>query len=157
MYPVEYKDQTDEAKDLEIGKLREQVKEQKDQIQELIKSVNASAEAKKQAKTPQPATETLEYKALASQNNILQERIDELEILVKKEMKTNPAIGFQPASAIANSATKTDQSANTVANSATVIEFPANLLGKFFIASRNAKQTMKLNLELNKVKTWEVE
>jgi len=141
-------------KDLEIGRLKEQLKEQKEQIQELVKSVNAVTEAKKANQKPIPATETLEYKALISQNNILQERIQELEQIVKKSIAENPAVGFQSAT---NMVGQQQRNSNEIATKTNDIEFPSNLLGKFFVASRNVKSHMKLNINENKVTGWTVE
>lgn len=108
---------------------------------------------------------------------VLQERIEELEEVIKKSMETNPTIGFQTATdmvdrEIANqnnematnkkpgpgmealmSATGIATITTTIPNEVT---FPSTLLGKFFIASRNCKQHMKLKLNGTTVEAWEV-
>lgn len=158
-------------KDLRIGQLEEQLKQQREQIQELVKSVNAVTDAK-QAKDKKPvsATETLEYKALFSQKAILEERIEELEQLVKKEMKTNPNIGFQTATDIVDreianqnneNATNMQRVSNDITTITTTIpnevEFPAELFGRFFIATRNVKKSLHLKINNGKVEGWKDE
>jgi hypothetical protein len=95
--------------------------------------------------------ESDEYKALLSQYNIQRERIIELEDIVKKAMQTDPAIGFQKA-------TEMQRESNEKATSNNSIEFPANLLAKFFLAARNVKQQVKLTLNSNNVvESWIIE
>ena len=133
-------------KDLEIGQLKEQLTEQKQQIQELIKSVNAMADNnKKKDSKPSAVTETLEYKTIQTEKTILEQRITELEQIVKESMKTNPSIGFQKAGDL------------VIEPALSPITFPTDLLAKFFIASRNAKNNVTLKLDKNgKVESWEI-
>jgi len=151
-------------KDLEIGQLKEQLKEQKQQIQDLITSVNAVAEAKKERdKKPNPVTETLEYKTLKTENSILEQRIIELEQIVKESMKTNPTIGFQSATNMQRDSNEKASDWQVKSNEITTItttipnkiEFPAELFSKFFIATRNVKKSLFLKInEDTKVEGW---
>lgn len=139
----------DRDKDLEIGRLKEQLKERDETIKDLSKSVNAAIETKeKSSKTPQPAKETMEYKALLSEKNILQDRIDELEALVKKD----PTLGFQSATVVAAAATAI--SSTTIPNE---VEIAGRELSTMFLDSRSGCNIMYFKIEGNKVVGWETD
>jgi hypothetical protein len=107
-----------------------------------------------------PVTETEEYKTLFSQKQILQERISELEEIVKESMKTNPAIGFQSATDMV-AARKPGPGMEALMSATGLpdsVEFPANLFSKFFIASRNVKTKARLKLNSDGiVEGWVIE
>lgn len=139
-------------KNLKIGQLEEQMAEQKQQIQELIKSVNAQLDLKKDK--PPTVTESLEYKNVVAQNQVLEQRIAELEEIVKKSIRENPAVGFQTATNLQSN----DCKKPTEYQPTTTIKFPANLIGQFFIQGRNVKQCMVLKLDdKGNVEGWEVQ
>jgi hypothetical protein len=160
---INLKDAEIEEQKLTIGKLQEQVQEHKAQLEELSKAVNAAAAMKPTQTndvapggvlaTTKPVTDSLEYKAILAQLHIVQERNTELEQLIKAEMKTNPNIGFQPASNIPREITTVT---TTIPNE---VEFPAKDLSTMFMDVRNAKgvQIMFLKIEGNKVVSWEAD
>jgi hypothetical protein len=136
---------------LENGRLKEQLQEQKQQIGELIKSVNIAASLKKDDKTTTAVKESIEYKSLLTELEVLRVERDDLKQIATMQMKANPSQTFQSA------ANYKPSPANTNANTDTrEIEFPAKLLSKFFMASNAAKQTMYLEIDPNnKVVGWE--
>jgi hypothetical protein len=84
---------------------------------------------------------TEEYKALLAQYEIQKERISELEDIVKRNLRFEKATEMQRDS-----------------NETEPIEFPANLLAKFFLAARNVKHRVKLTLNSdNIVESWIIE
>jgi len=86
---------------------------------------------------------TEEYKALLAQYEIQKERISELEDIVKRNLR------FEKA---------TDLKEQREGNETEPIEFPANLLAKFFLAARNVKHRVKLTLNSdNIVESWIIE
>lgn len=144
-------------KNLKIGQLEEQLQEQKQQIQELIKSVNTQLDMKKDK--PVAVTESLEYKNVVAHNQVLEQRIVELEEIVKKSIRENPAVGFQSASKMSpiDTLAAVKQENNPSQNQPINIRFPANILGKFFLQSRNVKDYMILKLDdKGNVEGWEV-
>lgn len=151
-------------KDLEIGRLKEQMQEQKQHIDELIKSVNAATSIKQADKSTTPVTQTLEYKTLLAEKSILDERVNELEQLLKRDIQTNPAIGFQTASKLKQSpidtlaAVKAENEITTITHIIpNEIHFPASKIGRFFIEGRNVKDKMILHIDENAVVTgWTV-
>ena len=141
-------------KDLEIGQLKEQLTEQKQQIQELIKSVNAMADNKKDKK-PSAITETLEYKTLNTEKTILEQRITELEQIVKESMKTNPSIGFQSATNLVEQPMISNDITTITTTIPDQVEFPSDLFTRFFIATRNVKKSIFLKINRDsKVEGW---
>jgi hypothetical protein len=142
-------------KDLEIGQLKEQLTEQKQQIQELIKSVNAMADTNKKDNKSSAVTETLEYKTLKTENSIQEQRITELEQIVKESMKTNPTIGFQTATNLVEQPMISNDITTITTTIPDKVEFPSELFTKFFIATRNVKKSLFLKVKDNKVDGWE--
>jgi hypothetical protein len=115
-----------------------------------------------------PTTETEEYKALLHDNAVLQDRITELEDLVRKLMVVEGSpLGFQNAKDIALSpidslaavkAANTETGNLVIEPALSPITFPSTQLAKFFIASRNCKDNMILSLDKDgKVIDWRVE
>lgn len=140
-----------EELELANGRLQEQVKEEKERNQELVKSLNAAAEIKQQqTKQQSPATTTLEYKTLLSEKNQLQDRIDELEALVKKD----PKLGFQNATTMQRESNDITTITTTIPNE---VEFPAKDLHTFFMDQRYADKIMYIKIEGNQVVGWETD
>lgn len=140
-----------EELELANGRLQEQVKEEKERNQELVKSLNAAAEIKQQqTKQQSPATTTLEYKTLLSEKNLLQDRIDELEALVKKD----PKLGFQNATTMQRESNDITTITTTIPNE---VEFPAKDLHTFFMDQRYADKIMYLKIAGNQVVGWETD
>lgn len=98
---------------------------------------------------------------------VLRERIQELEELVKKSMETNPALGFRTATSIVDQQIADHErehggqpgpgmealiSATGIVPNEVI--FPSDLLSKFFIASRNVKDHVKLKLNGTTVEAW---
>lgn len=125
----------------------EHIKEQKDQFAELVKSTNLLAAQKKNTNV----TESVEYKSKESELFIANQRIAELEEILKKDIATNPAIGFQNATALQPKSNES-AAATKISNE---VEFPAKDLSTFFLDQRQAKQCMYLKIEGNKVIGWE--
>lgn len=143
------KDSKIEELELENERQRELMKEQKDQITELINSVNAASTIKENNKIPIPAKQSTEYKAIVSELELVKQERDELKQLASMQMKANPSQTFQTAASI------TTTSSTKPAATAKQIEFPANLFGKFFIATRNVRKSLFLKLdEVGKVIGW---
>jgi rhodanese-related sulfurtransferase len=96
--------------------------------------------------------ETEEYKTLLHENAVLQDRITELEDLVRKLMVVEGSpLGFQNAKDIPLSPIDT-LAAVKAAN------FPADKLAKFFMDSRNCKKQMVIEYnDGNDVTNWRVE
>jgi hypothetical protein len=140
-----------EAQRMDIGRLQEQLKEHKEQIRELIKSVNAASSLKEDKKITIPSKQTPEYLSLLSELELVRHERDDLKQIATMQMKANPSQTFQSA------ANYKPSPANTNANTDTrEIEFPAKELTTFFMASRIAKQTMYLKIDdNNKVVGWE--
>jgi hypothetical protein len=113
---------------------------------------NTSKPNKKQL----PTIETEEYKALLHDNAVLQDRITELEDLVRKLMTVDGSpLGFQNAKDIATTDSPIDTLTAVKANAA---NFPADKLAKFFIDSRNCKKQMIIEYnDGNDVTNWKVE
>lgn len=120
-------------KDLEIGKLQEQLKEQTEQYHSVLKAINDNKN--------KDVTESKEYKALLSEVEIIKQERDELKHLASMQMKENPSQTFQ--------------SAATIKPETEEIEFPAKELSTFFMDCRISKQVMYLTVADSKVIGWQ--
>ena len=132
---------------LENGKFKEELAEQTKHYHDVLDSVNKTMDKNKPNKT---ITESLEYKTLFSQLEIANQRINELEQILKKDIATNPAIGFQNATAM-----QRENNENATKEQLKEVEFPAKDLSTFFLDQRQAKEIMYLKIEGNKVVGWE--
>ena len=147
-----------EGYQLELGKLREQLQEQKNQITELIKSVNATAamtgknnnnDTKKQASTN--VKDSLEYKALESELLITKDERDQLQQAFSKQMKEHPEQTFQPAKDYKAEAAAVPAPAQS--NGTIEAEFPTKDLSTFFLFQANKDQVF-LTIENGIVTKW---
>lgn len=128
-----------EEQNLLIGKLNEQLTEQKKQVEELVKGVNNLGNTKQNNDVRESAV----YKALESETEWLREQVNELKQIASLSVKTNPTVGFQNAGDL-----KSDDQPQT-------LEFDAKELHRFFMDSRNCKQIMYLKVDGNKIVGWE--
>jgi len=150
-----------EELELENGRLKEQLQEQKKQISELIKSVNIASSLKKDDKATTAVKESIEYKSLLTELEVLRLERDDLKQIATMQMKANPALGFQKATDLQEArqpgpGMEALISATGVSTIPKEIEFPAKELTTFFMASRIAKQVMYLKIDHNnKVVGWE--
>jgi predicted nucleic acid-binding Zn-ribbon protein len=81
-----------EERDLTISRLQEQLQEQKQQVTELIKSVNAAALKKDDNGKTKVVKDSLEYKSLLSEVELIKQERDEIwwkVHLVQIRIKTN--------------------------------------------------------------------
>jgi hypothetical protein len=146
-------------KDLEIGKLKEQFKEQSEYFHTTLKAINDNKD--------KSILESKEYKALQSEMFLLQEEITQLKQIETERMRKNPTETFQSATAMAmaTTAATTEKASGwqVASNDITTImttipneiEFPAKDLSTFFLDQRQAKQVMYLKIEGNQVVGWE--
>lgn len=128
---------------LENGKLREQMREQKEQIQSLIKSVNSAAVVKpgNSNNNNNNNKESLEISSLKAELDLVKQERDELKQIESLRMKQNPGQTFQTAS--------------NIRPENQTVEISAADLSKFFIAARNVRQVMYITIQGNKVVSWE--
>lgn len=125
-----------EELELKIGKLEEQLKEQTEHYQGVLKAINDNKS--------KDVTESKEYKALESRMYLLEEENKELKHLEAMRIKEHPEQTFQSASSLP-SKTETEKE----------IEFPAKDLSTMFLDARNAKNVMYLQIKDNIVVGWQ--
>ena len=123
---------------LENGRLREQLKEQKEQVQELIKSVNNAANIKKdRPDSSNKREDSTEIASLKAQLFETTRERDELKQLETLRMRENPGQTFQTA-------------ANVRPESFTV-EMATNDASKFFKALKDSLKVIYITIENNRV------
>lgn len=135
--PLPKKPPMDE-RDLELGKLKEQLAERTKQFHDVLEGVNKSMD-KNPARND--VRESLEYKALESRLYVLEEENKELRYLESQHIKQNPGETFQQASSLKEAQPE--------------IQFPARDIGTFFMDCRNAKSMMFLKIKDGIVIGWE--
>lgn len=120
---------------LKIGKLEEQLKEQTEHYQGVLKAINDNKNKE--------ITESKEYKALESRMYLLEEENKELKHVEAMRIKEHPEQTFQSAAILPNKTANQE------------IEFPAKDLSTMFLDARNAKNTMYLQIKDNIVVGWQ--
>ena len=135
---------------LENGKLKEQIIEQREQVQSLVKSVNASTSAKPQQAITR-ITETIEYKSLATELEMIKQERDEYKQLATKTMKEHPEDTFQSANKLSPiqilSAVKQEQEGTALKE----VILNMNLWKLLWKAQPYSQKVMYLKLEGNQV------
>jgi hypothetical protein len=129
-----------EELELRIGKLEEQLKEQTEHYQGVLKAINDNKSKE--------VTESKEYQALESQIYLVQEENKELKHVEAMHIKEHPEQTFQSASSLpvqTQTKTKTE----------TEVQFPAKEISTFFMDARNVKNVMYLQIKDNIVVGWQ--